>query len=426
MMEDLHPAILLEMALQRVWVGRTLDLITSDQGWPTKEVAILQLPTYLQDPNCPANAPRTWPICWEPEPGSMLKPGKPTVCSWKIDTDQIRGEGTCLVIVGIPPARMPRTASPKWTKIGSRRVVQPPSWMVAQIPTIITLSPIPVGMLRRQVKRDVAAGVQARETILRMYYPMLLAQAQRLAPRMGVAAHGADQQDLIQRGYMTISTMVDQFASNGRPHSSWVSVLRQNLYRDLTRAAAKWADESISLAQARAWLWNHPNVCSVSQARDRGISDRLTDSIIEEALQRPQGAISMHPLHELAPDHPEDESAYRHQQAITGYDDPWLETDPQIINNLRNIMTQLGITWDAAQPWLYKIGVFDRPHTRSEVTHAFGVYNYRKSVIVETKFFSHFAGPGEDWDNPLDRPSIRERAMHVLCQDGSLKQRVQL
>ena len=425
-MEDIHPAIVLEMALQRVWVGRTLDKLTSESGWPTGERAVLALPTYLQDPTCPANSPRTWPVYWNPEPGTLVAPGKPVACRWTVDTDQVHGEGTCLVIVGPPPARMPKVDPPRWTRAGSRKSAQPPAWLSAQAPSMIALSPIPPGMIQRHVKRQVAAGVQAREAILRMYYPMLLTQVQRLVPRMGVAVQGADQQDLIQRGYMTISTMVDQFASNDRPHASWVAVLRQNLYRDLTRATARWADESISLAQARAWLWNHPEVRSLAQARAEGISDRLTDATIEEALHRPQGAISLHPLHELAPDHPEDEASYRHQQAVVGYDDPWLETDPQIIRNLRNTLAQLGIQWEAAQPWLYKIGVFDRPHTRSEVVKAFGVYNYRKSAIVETKFFSNFAGPGEDWDNPLDRPSIRERAMQILCQDGSLRQRAQL
>lgn len=425
-MEGVHPAIILEMALQRVWVGRTLDHLISDGGWPTTERAILDLPTYLQDPTCPPNSPRTWPLYWKPEPGSLIAPGKPLACHWQVDTDQIHGDGTCLVVVGPPPARLPKINPPQWTKLGSKRSAQPPTWLPAQIPTIISLPPIPPGMMQRQVKRLISAGVQARESILRMYYPMMFQQVQRLAPRMSVAVQGADQQDLIQRGYMAISTMIDQFASNHRPHSSWVSVLRQNLYRDLTRATARWADESISLAQARAWLWNHPGVRSLAQARAAGISDRLTDATIEEALQRPQGVISLHPLHELAPDHPEDEASYRHQQAAVGYDDPWLETDPQIIRNLRNILTQLGINWEAAQPWLYKIGVFDRPHTRSEVIKAFGVYVYRKSSIVEAKFFSNFAGPGEDWSNPLDRPKIRERAMRTLCQDGSLKQQVQL
>jgi len=409
------PAVTLETALQAVWEGRTLEQWVQQQGWPEQDLGLLQVPTFVQQQD-PGGSLRTWPVAWDPEPGTPLPAGQQRVCTWRVTTDQLQGAGQSVVGVGVAPDDHALPA-PRWNVLGSGKDTPCPSWLRSQIPTSIYLPPIPPALARRQIKRKIDQGQRAQETILQMYAPVLQRAAQQMAPRLYSVGGAADQQDLLQRGQMTLAALIQQFASLRRPRASWMSVLRQNLQRDLSRAMAAWSGESLALARARAWLWHHPEICSLQQARESGVPDSLPDSVLQAALAQPHGAAALYPVRETARGPAE-------QDPFPGVQDPWLGSDPLAMRSLRGLLQQLGISWDDASPWLYRIGVFDHPHSRSEVIKMFGISGYRRSSVVEARFFGHFAAPGEEWANPLDRPAIRERARRALCQDGSLRARV--
>jgi DNA-directed RNA polymerase specialized sigma24 family protein len=409
------PAVALETALQAVWEGRTLERWVQQQGWPEQDLGLLQVPTFVQQYS-PGEQLRTWPVVWDPEPGTPLPAGQQLLCSWRVTTDQVQGTGQCVVGVGVPPDPQ-GLQPPRWSALGSNKRASCPQWLQSQIPASVYLPPIPPTLARRQIKRKIAQGQQAQEAILQMYAPILYKMVQQLVPRLHNTGGAADQQDLVQRGQMTLVTLLQQFASPQRPRASWMSVLRQNLQRDLSRAMAAWSGESLALARARAWLWHHPEVHSLQQAREAGVPEALPDSVLEAALRQPHGTPALYPVREPLGDSPE-------QDLFPGVQDPWLSSDPAVVRSLRGLLQQLGISWEQALPWLYRIGVFDYPHPRSEVIQVFGISGYRRSNVVEARFFGHFAAPGEDWGNPLDRPAIRERARQALCQDGSLRTRV--
>jgi len=97
-----------------------------------------------------------------------------------------------------------------------------------------------------------------------------------------------------------------------------------DINRDLQRAMAHGDNESYALAAARSWLWAHPQVRTVVQARQAGLH-RYSDATVKLALQRPFGRFAVH-LGCPRPDR--QRRGARRQVAVLGQQDDRLSSDP--------------------------------------------------------------------------------------------------
>jgi len=348
----------------------------------------------------------TWPVRSALEPGAFMPVGIHKV-PWELHTTEGLVKGTWVVVVGdqlverLPPDQ------------------EIPTWVASQVPSVLRLSANEPNSLRRQAARVVRAGEMARDTATRMGIAMVQRIIAGHKTHMAHLGPAFDEQDALQAGMTRLIQNLDHFASPGRPACSWTWSCMTDINRDLQRAMAHGDNESYALAAVRSWLWTHPLVRTVAQARQAGLR-RYSDNTVKLALHRPFGTVSLSTWTARTQD--QQEQGTDDRLGALGQQDDRLASDPTAGRALLELLARLNppIGPADAEPWLYKVGALDYPHTPGEVRARYGKSGANKAASVERRFFAPFVRHGEDWGRADDRARIRARAKAALVAEHAL------
>ena len=365
---------------------------------------LVDYPTWVAQP-MPGAAGRcfTWPIRAELEPGQYLPAGVHQI-PWKMNTTDGSVSGSLSIIVG--DTEIPRVSAP-----------QLPPWVAQQIPTQLHQSISEVTSLQRQAARLMRTGENARSAAVQLGITLVQRVLSNHKIHLAHLGPSFNEQDAMQAGMARLVQDLDHFASPQRPACSWTWACMVDINRDLQRAMAHGDNESYALAAARSWLWAHPQVRTVVQARQAGLH-RYSDATVKLALQRPFGSVSLSTwaAHaQTGSDEVQDD-----RLAVLGQQDDRLSSDPATGQALLTLLARVGIGPKEAEPWLYRVGALDFPHTPGEVRAKYGRDGANRAASVERRFFAPYALDGEDWGRADDRARIRARAKAALVAEDAL------
>lgn len=348
---------------------------------------------------------RTWPTYPSVEPGRFIPTGT-TIVEWSVRTMGVKGWGQTAIRVG-NTSETTTVSRPSFVSNHDGKKVEPPQW-ANQIPSVIDVPSMTKSEARRLLSRLAKYEETARQKIIEYSSALVHSNAKhhmRRLPSLG-AVYGLD--DIVQQGYIKVARAIDLFSSDDRPHCSWIWYCKQELYKDTQRSMARIGGESVNLAYLRSWLWNHPDVTSVQEARAGGVDTKYSDVMIEQALAHKMGQVSLD-----SQVWADNNGSGLDRNPALGYEDESLDSDPSVTKRLAKAIEQAGLTVQQIEPWLYKIGALDYPHTNEEV---YKRYRKRPKQVsaMEAAFFAGFVSSGESWDNIEDRPAIRARAKEAL------------
>jgi len=406
--------ITLERLFLQVRMGRTAQrmLEISFSKWPARG-GILIFPTWVSSPSeHGTDSIHTWPIYPSIDPGLFVPPGAMTV-DWAVRTTKDMGRGQSLLLIG-NVKDIPQVKKPVFFNLDKRPLSTPPIW-AAQLAQPIKIPTITKSIARQTLQRLVQQGEQAQHTILIQWKPLIIKGARSHYKRISATGPIYSYEDIIQQGWIRMLKAINVFSSNDRPHCSWVYHCRQEIYKDTQRTMTKLGGESVNIAYVRSWLWNHPEVQTLTQARAQGLSSKYSDTLIHRAIASRTGSVSL--------DNPiwrertgGSDGLDRHKNL--GYTVEELDADPLLSQRLKNLIIELGFTVEELEPWLYKIGALDYPHTNGEVYAKYGKKN-KQIFSIEQRFFNKFAIGKESWQNVKDRPAIRQRAKRRLLGEDT-------
>ena len=395
------------MALDQSWEhlfyqvrrGKAARLLV-DSAIPAEPGALVDYPSHVSQAIAgKGNRSHTWPIRTDLEPGSWL-PGGVHIYTWQVITKQTTYSGQWAFVVGEHPAPVIPASDA-------------PDWVTNAIPSTIYLDMWQPATIRRNANRLIRQGETARNQAIVWGQSLVRRVITNNAARLGQMGGSFDEDDATQVGMARLVHLLDIFASAGRPECSWAYACLMDINRDLQRAMGRSEGESATIAAIRAWLWARPHVTTVQQAREAGLS-KHSDEMVEFALNNHTKHISLDAYSAMAD--PADQVGQDHMGAL-GQQDP--ERDPLFGRSLVGALNRVGITLEEAEPWLYKIGAIDFPHTIGEVRAKYGK-RASSANTVERRFFTQFARAGENWSNPDDRAQIRQRARHALVSHDTL------
>jgi len=341
------------------------------------------------------------------EPGEFIPPpGAPL--EWSVRTVDLYGRGTAYLQVGI--SRKPPALAPPVFHAKNGRIIDPDT-----VPWASRLSPVirlPI-CTREDAHRLMIDTLRQEEPIREIILEHGMRTINRVArahisrlPAVG-AIYG--REDIVQQGLIRMNQAIDRFASPNRPYCSWGYYCQQEIYKDAQRTMAKAGGESVNMSYIRAWLWSHPTVHTPQEAYDEGLSPQYRPAFIQQAIEHHYQVSLDNPVWKERTG----DSAGTDHNPWLAYTDPELENDPLIGQRFKTILAKTGIDIAELEPWLYKIGALDTPHTNKEVYSRYGKRPYQIAA-TESRFFSSFAVDGESWSRPSDRPKIRDRAKKAL------------
>lgn len=186
------------------------------------------------------------------EPGTLcLQDGTATLTAY---VDGVEVSGSFSWALGAAPDSVrPNRAQYRFRQGGQD--VSPPPW-ATQLPSSCRLWPDVGASVIRQRAGLLHRGYRAESGLLRQSERVFRKYCRGPVRRALAGRASVDEDDVVQRGILTVTRLLPLYASPRRPPSSWVRMLRFDGLRDLHREITRldWRGEELSsLSAIRPW-----------------------------------------------------------------------------------------------------------------------------------------------------------------------------